>query len=596
MTQRLSLPLLFLGSICAAGLPAYAQLDEVLAGEPGSELARPAVAQTAPSGIMSLVAGSGYFGDSGIPGPALGAQLTMPQGLVVDSKGNFYISDPEQQVVYKVTAGKIAVYAGTGVGGFAGDGGPATKAKLDLPYGLALDSAGNLYIADQGNNRIRKVTASTGKISTVAGSSSSVPGFNEPCHVPRDGVAATSATLCDPSAVAVDAKGDLYIDDFNDNEIRMVSAKTGDISTVAGAYNRVGFAGDGSLAVNASLRYPEGMAIDTSGNIYIADTRNCAVRKVTAATGVINTVAGNPGYGCPGTPSPSGTPATSAAMGKPHSIAVDAAGDIFVTDKTYAYVYLIDAKGQNLYTIAGINLPSSNPYSTLYPAVSLNAGPGAYQLVDDAAGVTVDNNKTSPTYGSVFFASALDGMVFKIAEPGVPQSNVPTFTTAYVAGSSGPQKITITAPVAGSAIYYTLTGKVPTTTATKYTKPITVKSSAVITAFAVKSGVLSQAAILPLVMNPEPVFSATVITSGPGGTTPVTMTVPVTGGTIYFTTDGSDPTAGGPTVQKYTKSITAKNGEDVQAAYLPPPVTDFAGTVWQQWSPTMQSDFPFQLP
>ncbi len=596
MKQRSLLPLLIAGSICAAGLPAFGQLDEVSSnGELGSEVARPAAAQTGPSGMMSPVAGSGYFGDFGIPGPALDAQLTMPQAVVVDPKGNFYISDPEQQVVYKVTSGKIAIYAGSREGGFSGDGGAATKAKLDLPYGLALDSAGNLYIADQANNRIRKVTASTGKISTVAGSTSNVPGFNEPCPVPHDGIAAIKATLCDPTAVAVDAKGNIYIDDWNDDEIRMVSEKTGVISTVAGAFNRVGYAGDGSLAVNASLRYPEGMAMDGSGNIYIADTRNCAVRKVTASTGVISTVAGNPGYGCPGAPSPSGTPATSAAMGKPHSIAVDAAGDIFVTDKTWAYVYLIDAKGQNFYTIAGINLPSSNPYSTFYPAVTLNAGPGAYQLIDDAAGVAVDNNKTSPTYGSVFFASGLDGIVFKIAQGATPQTNVPTFTTAYASGSSGPQEVTITAPVKGSAIYYTLTGKVPTTTSTKYTGPITVKSSAVITAFAAKSGVLSQAAILPLVMNPAPGFSATGV-SEPGGTTPVTMTVPVTGGAIYFTTDGSDPTAGGSKVQKYTKTITAKYLEVLNAAYLPPAATDFAGNVWQEWSPITTATYDIQLP
>lgn len=587
--------LVALGLVCSAAFPALAQLDES-APEAADTEAHPKIVQAGPSGIMSVVAGTGYFGNYGIPGPALSADLTMPQGVAVDPKGDVYISDPEQQVVYKVTAGKIAVYAGTGVGGYSGDGGPATKAKLDLPYGLALDKAGDLYIADQRNNRIRKVTAGTGKITTVAGNgAASGPGANADCPAPHDGIAAAKASLCLPLAVAVDSKGDLYIDDWSDNEIRKVTATSGLISTVAGAYGRNGYSGDGGLAVNAALNFPEWMAIDPVGNIYIADTLNCAVRKVTAATAVISTVLGSPGSGCPGVPSLSGTPASSAAMGRPHAIAVDAAGNIVVTDKTYGLVYLIDAKKENFYTIAGINLPSSNPYANLLPEVTLNAGPGAYQLLTQASGVTIDTNKTSPTYGDVIFADAMDGLVYKIAQGTAPQTDIPSVTTALVSGSSGPEQVTITAPIAGSAIYYTLNGKMPTTTSTRYSKPFTLKTSAVITAFAVRAGVNSQASIDAIVENSAPVFSATSV-SAPGATTPVTMTVPVTGGTIYYTTDGSDPTAGGPTVKKYTATITAKYQENLQAAYLPPPVTDFAGNVWQQWSPITQATFPIELP
>jgi hypothetical protein len=589
--------LLVVGLACSAAIPAFAQSNEVVTDPERPESHPLAAATITPSGIMSVIAGTGYFGGGGVPGSALDANLTLPQSVAIDPKGDIYLSDPYGSIVYKITAGKIAVFAGTGQGGYSGDKGPATKAKLDGPYGLAIDTAGDVYIADQRNNRIRKVAAKTGIITTVAGTGAGAgPGAQDECPIPVDGILATKSTVCLPLELAIDSSGNLYIADYQNSEIRMISAKTGIISTVAGSYARVGYAGDGSLAVNASLKNPQGVAVDANDNIYIADTRNCAIRVVTAKTGVISSVLGNSSQGCTGNVSYSGVAAASASIGQPHAIAVDASADIFVTDGQYPFVYLINAATENFYVIAGINYPTSNLYFNLYPEVTLNPGPGAYLFFDQASGIAVDNSKTSPTYGDVIFSDGLDGLVYKIAQPAVPQANLPSISPAFPTQTTGPTTISITAPLAGSKIYYTTNGKLPTTSSTKYSKPFIVKESGVITAFATKTGQPnSQVSINVVLANPAPVFSATSVSSF-GGTTPVTMTVTASGGTIYYTTDGSDPRAFGPTVQKYTKTITAKYLENLQAAYLPAPVTDFAGNVWQEWSPVTQAIYAIELP
>jgi len=267
-------------------------------------------------GSISLAAGNGTNGFSGDGGPATSAQLNSPTGLAVDAAGNLFIADTNNNCIRKVTpAGTINTVAGNGTQGFSGDGGSATSAQLWNPSGVAVDTAGNLFIADTNNNRVRKV-APGGVISTVAGNG--IPGFS------GDGGPATSAQLSDPSGVAVDSAGNLFIADLVNNRIRMVTTG-GVISTVAGN-GSFGFSGDGGPAIDAQFNYPSGVAVDTAGNLYIADRGNSRVRKVTG--GVISTVAGNGNFGFSG----DGGPATSAQLNSPAGVAVDTAGNLFIAD------------------------------------------------------------------------------------------------------------------------------------------------------------------------------------------------------------------------------------------------------------------------
>src|SRR5438445_5921470 len=238
-------------------------------------LAVPALSQS-----INTVAGNGFSGFAGDGGAATSASLNFPEGAALDTRGNLYIADYANHRIRKVAAatGIITTVAGNGSLGFAGDGGAATSASLNFPTGVALDASGNLYIADSDNRRIRKVAAATGIITTVAGNGNY--GFG------GDGGAATSATLSDPLGVALDAGGNLYIADFSSHRIRKVTAATGIITTVAGNGSPT-FAGDGGAATSASLFRPTGVALDASGNLYVADQDNYRVRKVAAATGII---------------------------------------------------------------------------------------------------------------------------------------------------------------------------------------------------------------------------------------------------------------------------------------------------------------------
>jgi uncharacterized protein (TIGR03437 family) len=267
--------------------------------------------------IIFTAAGNGTLGYTGDNSAAASAELHGPYGVAADSAGNLYIADSGNQRVRKVSKGVITTVAGNGTLGYTGDNGPATAAQLNTPYGVAVDSAGNLYIADSGNNVIRKVTVSSGVISTVAGNGTSgYTGDNGP---------ATSAQLFTPSWVAVDPAGNLYITDVANNVVREASASNGVISTVAGN-GTYAFAGDGALATGAALDQPMGVAVDSAGNLYIADTGNQRIRKV--SNGTISTVAGNGTYGFTG----DGASATSAELYQPMGVAVDSAGNLYIGD------------------------------------------------------------------------------------------------------------------------------------------------------------------------------------------------------------------------------------------------------------------------
>ena len=274
-------------------------------------LSQNAVLRWDPStGLLTLVAGTGTGGYSGDNGAATNAQLNNPSGLALDSAGNIYIADSDNNRVRKVAGGIITTVAGDGLPGYGGDNGPATSARLDYPLGVAVDSAGNLYIADSAYAVIRKVT--NGIITTVAGGGSTL----------GDGGPATSAQLMLPSDVALDSAGDLYIADFLGNRVRKVT--NGTIATVAGN-GSPGFNGDGA-ATSAELNSPNWVALDGAGNLYVADAGNERVRKVTG--GVIVTVAGDGNYGFSG----DGGAALAAALFEPSAAALDNAGNLYIAD------------------------------------------------------------------------------------------------------------------------------------------------------------------------------------------------------------------------------------------------------------------------
>lgn len=295
------------------------------------------------SGIITTVAGTGIGGFSGDGGVATLASLNAPRRVTVDSAGNLYIADERNHRVRKVTAvsGIITTVAGNGTAAFSGDNGPATSASLYNPTGVALDSAGNLYIADASNNRIRKVSAGSGIITTVAGNGASG-------YIGDDG-AAISARLNCYGGVAVDSSGNLYIADNSNHRIRKVTAGSGIITTVAGS-GIPGFRGDGGPATSALINAPSGVTLDNLGNIYFADSNNSwRIRKVAAVNGIISTVAGNGLGGFAG----DGGVATSASLYDPQGVAVDNAGNLFIADKSNNRIRKISADNGIISTVAG---------------------------------------------------------------------------------------------------------------------------------------------------------------------------------------------------------------------------------------------------
>jgi sugar lactone lactonase YvrE len=267
------------------------------------------------SGIITAIAGGGYGSDGG---PAVEADLGYPSGVTMDSSGNLYIADSGSHRIRKVDSdGIITTIAGSGSEGYGGDNGPATEALLDNPMGVAVDAAGNLYIADMFNHRIRKVDPN-GIITTVAGSG--IPG-----SYIVDGTPATQAMLQYPEGVAVDTSGNLYIAAAGNDRILKVNSNG--IITIAAGNGSTDYGGDGGPATEAMLNWPGGVVVDASGNVYIADSGNNLIRKVDA-NGIITTVAGTGDSGYSG----DGGPAPLAMLNYPQGVALDAPGNLYVAD------------------------------------------------------------------------------------------------------------------------------------------------------------------------------------------------------------------------------------------------------------------------
>ena len=455
-------------------------------------------------GNINTVAGTGFPGFSGDGSTATKATLTLPSGVAVDSSGGVYIADQWNLRVRKVSSNNIATIAGNGGFSYSGDGGPATRAQFNGPQGIALDPAGNLYIADSRNGVVRKI-APDHTIATVPGTSLTLPrgvasdsagniyvsdsldnrvkrigtdgsvvtvAGNGSAGFAGDGGPAASAQLNSPAGLAVDRAGNLYIADFANNRIRKVTID-GNIATIADNGTQT-YSGDNAAATLAGLNGPLGVAVDAAGNVYIADTNNHVIREITS-NAVIHTVAGT---GVPGFAGDGGPP-TAAQIAAPSAIALDAAGNLYVSDASMrirkifpaSVITTIAGNGASGYfgdggiaTLAAFNGPSGialDPAGNLYVADTANNAVRLLQPSASSATITLSavTNAASNQAGSiapgeivVLYGSGLGPAQLTIGVPG-PDGKMPTAlggTSVTFNGTAAP--ILYTSPNQVSAV------------------------------------------------------------------------------------------------------------------------------------------------
>ena len=457
---------------------------------------------SAQSSFIYTVAGSGLYGYEGDGGPATAGTLSFVTGVAVDSAGNLFFADPDNNAVRRVDA-KTAILStavGNGQLGYSGDNGPATSAQLNYPNAVAFDAAGNLYIVDQGNFLVRKVDAKTGVITTVAGNGTS--------NYDTTSGPATSLGLGYPTAIAVDSSGNLYIG--TNTLVRKVTAATGTVATFAGGgQSSNGSNGDGGPATSAILGYVRGVGLDSAGNLYIADSSS-VVRKVTAATGIITTVAGS----TTATAFGDGGPATSARLTYPSSVAVDSSGNLFIDDFGSGVIREVSATTGVIHTVVGdVNQACSG--------LSGDGGPAMSTTLCSPQAIALD------TAGDIYIADSYNYRIRKATAPATPPTQAtasPSFSVA--AGTyAQAQTVTITDATPGAEIYVTVNGIAPTTFSQGYHGPITVSGTGTMQAIAVAPGYLPSA----------PVSAAYTISTPPGN---ILSVVAGTGNSGPYSTGG----------------------------------------------------------
>jgi sugar lactone lactonase YvrE len=349
MNQKLPLCLIF----AANSLMCFVALDAKFF---------PVLAAHAP--VISTVAGSGTAGFCGNGSPATSACLNFPIGVAVDGNNSLFIADTFNNRVRQFKSpGAITTVAGTGTPSFCGDRGPATSACLNAPEAVALDEGGNLFIADTFNHRIRRV-GSSDTVTTVAGN-----GTADFCG---DNSAATSACLNFPHGVAADGDGSLFIADTFNHRIRRITKGT--ISTIAGT-GTPGFCGDTGPAISACLQFPVAVVVDSKGDLLVTDLGNQRIRRI--HRGTITTVAGNGAMGFCG----DGGPAVNACLSSPVGIAVDTGGNLFIADTNNHRIRQVDISG-TIYTVAGNGTPG----------FCGDGGPAISACLSGPTGVALDNN------------------------------------------------------------------------------------------------------------------------------------------------------------------------------------------------------------
>jgi hypothetical protein len=421
--------------------------------------------------LIGLVFSSAAFAQTGIivtiagvGGPAANATVTSPAGIAVDSGDNLYIADAANNRVVRVDAasGTLTVVAGNGAARYGGDGGPALQASIYYPYSVSLDAAGDLFIAEIGSNRVRRVDSLTGIITTVAG--------NGTAAYSGDGGLAVTASLRAPSAVALDSAGNLFIADSGNACIRRVDAQSAVITTVAGN-GTTGVSPDGATAASSPLSSPRGVSVDRSGNLLISEYGSNSIRRVDSVTGILTTFAGNGTLAFTG----DGVLATSAGIGKNiANVAIDSAGNSFFADSN-GRIRRVDGATGVITTVAGNGSGAQSQSassgngggSSCYPTVFGDNGPASIATLDEPFSVALTSN------GNLIFSDGLDCRVRRVYLPS-PYPYTNTAVTGNAATSPTGQPVSFTATVSPIGTGGVPTGSVTFVDAPSPLDPITV--------------------------------------------------------------------------------------------------------------------------